>query len=194
VAISKEVFDCPHCQALCEFRPIVDEQITCKTTSAWHSAWMCMNCRGLILATKYAGSDYKLLPSFKRKAKIQTDRLPDAIRRGYFESLITFSNNCNTACVIMCRRVIQQACLLQGAVGKALYDQIESMELDKSLKQLAHKIRFWGNSGAHPDLLLEEQVTEDDATLAIDFTEKFLDFVFVIPAELSELEDKTKNR
>jgi len=63
--------------------------------------------------------------------------------------------------------------------------------LDDNLKKLAHKLRFWGNGGAHPDILLDEKIEEKDAKLAIDFTEKFLQYAYVIPKELEEIENQT---
>ncbi len=82
------------------------------------------------------------------------------------------------------------ACIEKGATGKNLYEQIDNMPVDEALKKLAHKIRFWGNAGAHPDIILGQHITEEDALLAIDFAEKFLDFVYIIPADLKALETK----
>lgn len=90
----------------------------------------------------------------------------------------------------MCRRVIQQSCIDKGSKKKNLYEQIDELDLDDNLKKLAHKLRFWGNNGAHPDILLDEQIEEKDAKLAIDFTEKFLQYAYIIPKELEEIESQ----
>ena len=92
----------------------------------------------------------------------------------------------------MCRRAIQQSCLDKGVKKKNLYEQIEELDIDNNLKQLAHKLRFWGNGGAHPDILLDEIIREQDAKLAIDFTEKFLQYVYIIPKELEEIENQAQ--
>ncbi len=119
----------------------------------------------------------------------------EAIRNDYVESLEDYSNGCYVSCVIMCRRAIQQSCLdkldkNKETKKKNLYKQIEELDIDNNLKQLAHKLRFWGNNGAHPDILLDETISKQDAKLAIDFTEKFLQYVYIIPKELEEIENQ----
>lgn len=94
----------------------------------------------------------------------------------------------------MCRRVIQQSCIEKGAKKEKLFDQIEELKIDDSLKKLAHKLRFWGNKGAHPDILLGEKIEEKDAKVAIDFTEKFLQYIYIIPKEIEEIERDVKEK
>ncbi len=186
------LFDCPHCKAKCQFNT-QGNQYTCKIDNSVQQAWVCSNCNGVIVARFVPPQNInqsKVYPLIKINPKINIDKLPDNIKNDYVESLEDYSNGAYISCVIMCRRAIQQSCLDKGVKKKNLYEQIEELDIDNNLKQLAHKLRFWGNNGAHPDILLDESINEQDAKLAIDFTEKFLQYVYIIPKELEEIENQ----
>jgi len=184
------LFDCPHCKARCQFNSVGNRQ-QCKADRSYQNAWLCTNCNGFIIS-KFGEiqniQQAKTYPLVKIKPKIKIDKLPDNIKEGYLESLEDFSNGSYNSAVIMCRRVIQQSCIDEKTKKNNLYDQIDELDIDKNLKKLAHKLRFWGNQGAHPDILLDEIISEADAKVAIDFTEKFLQYVYVIPREIEEIE------
>lgn len=189
------LFDCPHCKAKCQFDQVQNDR-QCEADGLYQSPWVCQNCKGFIITKRPHNSSWngtQILPLIKIKAKIKIDKLPEAIRNDYVESLEDYSNGCYISCVIMCRRAIQQSCLDKGAKKKTLYDQVEELDIDDNLKKLAHKLRFWGNNGAHPDILLDEKIEEKDAKLAIDFTEKFLQYTYIIPKELEEIESQTNS-
>jgi len=186
------LFDCPHCKAKCQFNNL-GNQYQCTADNSRQQAWYCSNCNGVIVARFIPPQNInqsKVYPLIKINPKININKLPDNIKNDYVESLEDYSNGAYISCVIMCRRAIQQSCLDKGAKKKNLYDQIEELDIDNNLKQLAHKLRFWGNNGAHPDILLDETINEQDSKLAIDFTEKFLQYVYIIPKELEEIENQ----
>lgn len=191
--LKPEVFKCPYCETKCRFAPIKNAERYCKRDKLFYSSWYCENCNGIIIMARELVDPIdiaRMIPSIKCRPKIRIDRLPENIAIDYLEALSNYSEDCLTSSVIMCRRIIQSTCYDKGAKKDTLYNQIEGLDIDKNLKELAHKIRFWGNSGAHPDILLDETVSKDDAINAIDFTEKFLQFVYIIPKELEELRNK----
>ena len=53
------------------------------------------------------------------------------------------------------------------------------------LRQWAHEVRLGGNDGAHPDRDGLNDVTKQDADEIIEFTEQFLEHVYVMPAALA---------
>lgn len=191
--LTNRLFDCPHCKAKCQFAPLHNNYVKCTADNMYYTAWICNNCSGMILAiAQYStsGNFDRFWPSFKRMPGIKTNNLPKDILYNYIESLITFSSDCHLSTAIMCRRCIQAVCNDKNANGDNLMKQIDNMTIDDSLKQLAQNIRFLGNRGAHPDILLGEEIEEDEASTVLDFVEKFLDFVYIIPADLKNLEDK----
>ena len=189
------LFDCPYCKAKCQFNSL-GNQYQCTANHSHQQAWHCSNCNGVIVSKfnpPQNVNNAQIFPLIKIKPKINIDKLPGNIKNDYEESLENYSNGSYVSCVIMCRRAIQQSCLGKGAKKKSLYEQIEELDIDNNLKQLAHRLRFWGNGGAHPDILLEEIISKQDAKLAIDFTEKFLQYVYIIPKELEEIENQMQN-
>ena len=163
--------DCPHCKAKCQFSNL-GNQYQCEADRSFQQGWVCSNCNGVIVSKFTPGQNInnsQIFPLVKIKPKIKIDKLPDNIRNDYLESLENYSNGCYTSSVIMCRRVIQQNCIEKGVKKENLFDQIEELKIDDNLKKLAHKLRFWGNKGAHPDILLGEKIEEKDAKVAIDF-------------------------
>lgn len=85
----------------------------------------------------------------------------------------------------MARRAVQSACLDLGAdPTKTLFKQIEGLhgegELSNRLKALADQVRFFGNDGAHPSSDGLENVSKDDAELAVQFLEHLIQHVFTI--------------
>jgi len=190
------LFDCPHCKAKCQFSNL-GNQYQCGADHSFQQGWVCSNCNGVIVSKFTPGQNInnsQIFPLVKIKPKIKIDKLPDNIRNDYLESLENYSNGCYTSSVIMCRRVVQQSCIEKGVEKKNLFDQIEELKIDDNLKKLAHKLRFWGNNGAHPDILLGEKIEEKDTKVAVDFTEKFLQYVYVIPKEIEEIEGEVKEK
>lgn len=186
------LFDCPHCKAKCQFSNLGNQE-GCTADNSHQQAWRCSNCHGVIVS-KFVPpqniNNAQIFPLIKINPKINVNKLAPEIKNDYLEALEDYSNGCYISCVIMCRRVIQQSCIDKGAKKKTLYEQIDELNIDNNLKKLAHKLRFWGNNGAHPDILLDEKIEEEDAKLAIDFTEKFLQYVYIIPKELEEIENQ----
>lgn len=190
------LFECPHCKAKCQFNAVANGN-RCKVDNYYQEPWVCQNCGGFIVTKRrYTTSwhDTEFFPLIKIKPNIKIEKLPEGIRNDYLEGLENYSNGCYTSSVIMCRRVVQQSCLDKEAKGSNLYEQIEELTVDENLKKLAHKLRFWGNRGTHPDILLGEKIGEKDARLSIDFTEKFLQYVFVIPKEIEDIEGDIKEK
>lgn len=189
-------FNCPHCKAKCQFDSVaVDNK--CSIDGKYQAPWVCQNCGGFIITKRPYTSDWseiQFFPLVKINPNIKIDKLPENIRNDYLESLEDYSNGCYTSAIIMCRRVIQQSCLDKKVKKQNLYEQIEELSIDENLKQLAHKLRFWGNKGAHPDILLGEKIEERDAKLAINFAEKFLEYIYIIPKEIEEIEGEVKEK
>ena len=57
----------------------------------------------------------------------------------------------------MARRAIQQEMQIKKSEGDNLYKQIESLGISKNLKTLLHKVKNFGNYGAHPDFCLYDE-------------------------------------
>ena len=105
--------------------------------------------------------------------------------------------------MMMARRAIQQKMIDNSANGKNLYEQIESTGISKKLKALLHKVKNFGNHGAHPDFCLFDdkanQITDKKsfAKLSLEFLDRYFADEYEIdslvesaPKSQKELENK----
>jgi hypothetical protein len=86
----------------------------------------------------------------------------------------------------MCRRAVQEVAVLHKAVGKTLFEQIEFLAQNQTiagdLKDWAHEVRLIGKDGAHADV--PNDVTEQDADEAVEFTTQFINYIYVLKQKL----------
>ena len=80
----------------------------------------------------------------------------------------------------MVRRAIQASAFDLGVpddrAHQKLHQQIDGWQRRapsrRTLKELAHELRFFGNDGAHPDRDGLENVSKEDAAVALGFLER----------------------
>ena len=91
--------------------------------------------------------------------------------------------------MMMARRAIQQEMIANEAEGNNLYQQIESTGISSKLKALLHKIKNFGNSGAHPDFCLfdEDGNQIEDKKEFAKLSLEFLDRYFADEYEIDSL-------
>jgi len=134
---------------------------------------------------------------YPRKVLTIDPAIPQEIGDDFNEANRCLGVEAKKATVVMCRRVLQNACVLKGASPNVdLFKQIDELEskriINPSLKDVAHTIRMIGNWGAHPQDDPLKDVTLDDALEIVKFTSEFLDEVFVRLARLDVLKRKKK--
>lgn len=81
----------------------------------------------------------------------------EEVRDDFREAINCYNNGFYRSCMIMSRRAIQQEMINIEAKGENLYKQIESTGISKNLKTLLHKVKNFGNYGAHPDFCLFDE-------------------------------------
>jgi len=111
------------------------------------------------------------------------DSLPEEVLNGMIEASKCIDVEASKAAVVMSRRALQKALLLKGAdKSLPLFKQIDNLKdnniVSSDIASLAHGIRYLGNSGAHPDGDLLNNVSFEDAKLAYQVTLKILKQLF----------------
>ena len=141
--------------------------------------WMgiCNSCNGVVLVRNngdFISPDPLPKPTDKR--------IPDPIRGDLDEAKRCLWNKCYRAAATMARRAVQQACIEQGASGKNLVAQIDSLfssgKITSDLKEWATVIRWVGNDGAHPS---SEPVESSDAEDSIELADQLFQVLYVAP-------------
>jgi len=192
-------FMCPHCSTKCSFsgKGVGDSVVL-----------YCRGChKGVYFWLKgYAFEDddrtarvdaEKVTDYYPRQVLTIDSAVPPEIGGDFNEASRCLGVEAKKATVVMCRRVLQSACVSKGANPKKdLAEQIDELEsqriINPSMKDVAHTIRMIGNWGAHPQDDPLRDVTLGDALEITRFTSELLDEVFVRPARLDALKQKKK--
>ena len=113
----------------------------------------------------------------------------EEVREDFQEAIDCYNNGFYNACMIMARRAIQQEMIIKQIKGDNLYEQIESTGISEPLKKLLHKVKNFGNYGAHPDFLLFDGHGEqiDDKKECAELSLEFLNKYFSDQYEIDEL-------
>ena len=195
--------ECPHCRAKCQFFVVHEGGgkvciRQCTSDSKFYIPYICTNCQGLI-ATKWRADSNCSPSSFRSnpaargqsleayypivgdwKPRVRLDRITnDEVRADFEEAINCYNNGFYNACMVMSRRAIQQEVLKKEAKGNNLYQQIEATGISKKLKTLLHKVKNFGNHGAHPDFCLYDnegnQITDkkEFAKLSLEFLDRY---------------------
>lgn len=120
--------------------------------------------------------------------RIDTVFVPPHITADYEEAIRCMQAGAFKAAAAMARRAAQSTCLHLGATPRThLFDQIDELnekgELTNRLAQVAHRVRVFGNVGAHPGEDGLDEVTKEEATEALQFLEHLIQHVFILGEE-----------
>ena len=122
---------------------------------------------------------------------------PEVVAEAMTEALKSLNVGNPLSCATMCRRAIQGAVKETVAKGSTLNEQIGDLatkgEIAKQLAEWAHETRLSGNLAAHPDEL-GRKVTLRDAQEVFEFTETFLEYLYVLPKKLTERRQSAADR
>lgn len=189
--------ECPHCTTKCQFVIVERGHRQCVSDKLHHIPYICTNCQGLI-ATKWSANQctpdqfrsssnnyiqklniyYPIVGDWKSRVDLSLIT-NDEVGADFKEAINCYNNGFYNACMMMARRAIQQEMLNNEAKGKNLYEQIESTGISKKLKALLHKIKNFGNHGAHPDFCLFDengnQIADkkEFAKLSLEFLDRY---------------------
>ena len=167
--------NCPHCKTKCQFVIVEQGHHKCVSDDKHHIPYICTNCQGLV-ATKWTASPcspdqfrsnpsgfaqkldmyYPVVGDWKPRVNLQLIT-NEEVRADFKEAIDCYNNGFYNACMLIARRAIQQEMIDKGATGNNLYQQIESTGISQKLKSLLHKVKNFGNNGAHPDFCLFDE-------------------------------------
>ena len=210
-------FDCPHCMSKCQFITWVHHILlihlgvdraaretrvgSCLTVSnegITYEAFMCTNCNGIIVVrwdhdNIHGGYIYRdhfpCRGGFSPKVDLESIQHEET-KNDFKEAIDCYNNGYWKASMIMSRRTIQQELLAGNTESQKgrLKEQIESMDIPQSHKDMLNIIRIYGNHGAHPDFYLYD---EDEKPIDAERQEKiarvsllFLDHHFMDKYEI----------
>jgi len=198
---------CPYCRQNVSFTAGAWQTVG---TSNWHASANCPLCRQAVqfftmnVGTGFnslcGGSLYMYPPAQARVPDshiLASDRLPEPLKRAYRSAVNVVRVQEWNAAAVTCRRLLEgitKTALPEKLQKDVLAKQIEALpkhvDLNKPLLDLAGAVRKGGNLGAH--FSLEEEATEEVATLILDLCEDLIEYLFVLPERIDELNIKLK--
>ncbi len=151
----------------------------------------CPGCSDAMLVYRYdfeAEDDYiRIWPSVRSGHH----ELPPAIRDSFDEALKCQRVGAFLACVLMCRRVLEAVCRHHYPDVRPLAFGLKKLHdegiIEKRLFSWAEALRDAGNLSAHDP---SAQVSRQDATDLVDFTEAILNYVFVLSKKFERFKER----
>ena len=134
----------------------------------------------------------RILYPGSKKAKTPLINLPKTIERNYFAALKVQDIE-PSACAVLVGRTLEAVCNYEKATGKTLSDKVNNLvnsdRIPRTLAEMAHQLRQIRNFGAHD---AEDEVTEEDVPIILDFLEAILEYLYVAPAKIAAVQARLK--
>jgi hypothetical protein len=157
----------------------------------------CWDCKAL-LSISFNDGDLQSTPKIISKISAELKYVPTNILHDLNEAEMCFSIKATTACVILCRRALESVCVDKKAIGSTLYDQIKDLLekglISKDTFQYFEEIRLFGNYGAHPTNDLLDDVSIEDAEIALEITTHIIKHIYEMLGKITKLTEKRKNK
>jgi len=110
--------------------------------------------------------------------------LPEKIEKAY-AAAIKVKNIEPNACAVLVGRTLEAACNHEEAQGTTLAQKLNHLaqngRIPNTLAEMARQLKELHNLGAHD---AEDEVTEEDVPIILDFLEAILEYLYVAPAKI----------
>lgn len=190
------IFLCGHCGNNTTYEQRGEYQIKIPQYDAENKTWVedqiqwvvdeCMTCHKPTLTEYYLDAiavDVQgkvLYPSTQAKLT----NLPPKIERA-FTAAIKVKNIEPNACAVLVGRTLEAACNHEQAQGRTLAQKLNYLaqngRIPNTLAEMARQLKELRNLGAHD---AEDEVTEQDVPIILDFLEAILEYLYVAPAKI----------
>jgi hypothetical protein len=173
-----------------------------KSNQTKEFAWLiqeCINCKGFLLKEwRSYESDYDDYPFYDYKilypaTKTASDSLPSAVKK-VFEKALNVKDEPNSF-ALLAGQTLESACRYEKAQGKNLAQKLDYLvqkdRIPKTLADMAKPVRLLRNLAAHDD---EDEVTEEDVPIILEFLEAILEYLYVAPAKIKAVEARLRKK
>jgi len=150
----------------------------------------CRHCEAFMLIELINGQ-LKDSPTLIDKKVINIPDVPENINDDLREAQVCFNVSAYKACVVMCRRAIEQICDDKDAQGKSLFDKIEFLLKQNIISQdiysIFTQIRRFGNYGAHPQDDLLNGIDQYESSKIVEISMHLARHIYHISATIKRL-------
>lgn len=139
-----------------------------------------MSCRAVVFVVCQGN---ELIESYPRQLiDFDSTNLPSEILDSLREAVLCHGSGAYRASALMVRRVLEELCKERSAEGKDLFARLEALRqsvvLPEELLQAAHELRVLGNDAAHIEAKAYDEITETEASLALELAKELLKAVY----------------
>ena len=188
---------CPHCGNKTPHKLLHRQDFSVETEEnifdeCWWAILECSTCRKLSLYKDHWDETRRTWTSklIYPVPIIAPTEAPENIQRLFREAVLVkpFSPS---LCTVGIRRCLEAICSDKGATEKTLRAKVGELAakgiLPERLAEMMNSSRIIGNIGAHTR---STKVTEDDASVLIDFCSAILEYVYVAPNKIASIQKR----
>lgn len=119
------------------------------------------------------------------------EEIPADVRKTFEEALTCHAENCYVAAAIMVRRTLEEICADRQATGDNLKARIQDLRskivIPQELLDGMDELRLLGNDAAHLEAKVYKSISEQELTVAIEFTKEILKGIYQYSSLLEKL-------
>ncbi len=134
-------------------------------------------------------------PKLQRQPMAGIDKAPDGVARAYVSAINVYNAREWNGTAVLAGRALEgllKSLMPEGKenqpLARMLNDLPKEIDLTKTLTTLTDGLRKGRNLGAHFNL--EKEADAEVAKMMIEFLEYFLEYLYILPAEVEELHNK----
>ena len=181
---------CPACGNEAVFAPVGDhdflvaQKIICGQRKCPNP-----NCKNHLFVVF---EDSKLVKTYPPiRLDFNSENIPKQIVKTFKEALDCHANECFVVSAIMVRRTLEEICLDRGATGNNLKEKIKDLQgkivLPKELLEAMNELRLLGNDAAHIEAKEYENISNEELSVAIEFTKEILKGIYQYTSLLAKM-------
>lgn len=188
---------CPHCGKEAAFSPLSSNVHDVDIGfGIWCGQRKCPNtaCNGLVFVALKQGKLFQSYPP--SKIDFDSENIPPNVLKSFEEAISTHAIGCYMASALMVRRTLEEICSEKGATGSNLKKRIENLKdkivIPAELLEAMDELRLLGNDAAHIEARSYDNISEEELSVAIEFTKEFLKGIYQYSSLLAKLRNLKK--
>lgn len=155
---------------------------------------VCCNIKLEVSELRFGHGDSIITSTTLYPSIYSNENIPKNIQQA-FEAATLVKRIDGALCSLSLRRTLEMICKDKGETKGTLYDKLKRLSerniLPPIINDMAFILKDVGNEAAHGD---DIQFPQDLINLLIEFIQSILEYVYVIPSKLSEVQNKLKVR
>lgn len=187
---------CPHCGKDAAFTPLSQVNDIDIGDSVWCGQRQCPNieCRGHVFVVLRQN---KVIHSYPPSTiDFNAEDIPENVVKSFKEALLAHASGCYMASALMVRRTLEEVCSDKGATGSDLKKRIADLRgkivIPEELFEAMDELRLLGNDAAHIEAKSYDNISEQELSVAIEFTKELLKGIYQYSSLLTKLRNLKK--